>query len=153
MYNELIKVTFKENLIIISEFLDGTVTSYDLKTMIKKYPVIGKLLEDDKLYQSGYIALGGCGVIWNDEIDFSADSLYYDGTVIEKKAVDINKSIAIIVSTARIKKGLGQKDLAKKTGIHQAEISKIERGIGNPSVKTLDRIAKGLGLNLKLFLE
>ena len=153
MYNELVKVTFKENLIVISEFLDGTVTSFDLKTMISKHPVFGKLLEDDKLYKSGYISLGGFGVIWNDEIDFSADSLYYDGAIIEKKPVDINKSIAIMVSMARAKKGIGQKELAKITGIHQAEISKIERGIGNPSVKTLDRIAKGLGLNLKLFLE
>ena len=31
-----------------------------------------------------------------------------------------------------------KKELAKITNIHQAEISKIERGIGNPSIKTLE---------------
>ena len=46
-----------------------------------------------------------------------------------------------------------QKELAEITKIHQAEISKIERGIGNPSIKTLERIAKGLGLNLELFIR
>ena len=48
---------------------------------------------------------------------------------------------------------LTQTELSKITGIHQAEISKIERGIGNPSIKTLQRIAKGLGLNLELFIR
>ena len=46
-----------------------------------------------------------------------------------------------------------QSELAKITNIHQAEISKIERGIGNPSIKTLERMAKGLGLKLELFLN
>lgn len=152
MYNELIKVTFNENLIVISEFLDGTVTSFDMKRMFKKYPIMKKL-EEDALYKNGYISPGGYAVIWNDEIDFDAESLYYDGTILEKKPIDINKSIAIMVTMARISKGMGQKDLSKATKIHQAEISKIERGIGNPSIKTLDRIAKGLDLKLELFLK
>jgi len=153
MYNELIKVTFNENLIVISEFLDGTITSFDMKKMIKKYPIINKLKEDDVLYKNGYISPGGYAVIWNDEIDFDAESLYYDGTILEKKPIDINKSIAILVTMARFNKGISQKELSKITKIHQAEISKIERGIGNPSIKTLDRIAKGLGLKLELFLK
>ena len=41
-----------------------------------------------------------------------------------------------------------QKELAEKTGIYQADISKIERGIGNPSVMTLKRLADGLEIEL-----
>ena len=46
--------------------------------------------------------------------------------------------------------GLTQKDLAEKTGIYQADISKIERGIGNPSLLTLKRLADGLDMDLIL---
>lgn len=154
MYNKLKKVILKENLIIIAEFYDGTVNSYDLKRCIDKYPVFIQLQENNELYKNGYIAIGGSGIIFSNEIDIAAEELYQNGTFIEKKPVeDIYIAIAISVSKARELKGLTQSELAKLTGIHQAEISKIERGIGNPSVKTLDRIAKGLGLNLELFLR
>ena len=45
---------------------------------------------------------------------------------------------------------LTQKELAEKTGIYQADISKIERGIGNPSLLTLKRLADGLDVDLEL---
>jgi transcriptional regulator with XRE-family HTH domain len=41
-----------------------------------------------------------------------------------------------------------QKDLAEKTGIAQGDISKLENGNSNPSLKTLQRIAEGLGKSL-----
>ena len=43
-----------------------------------------------------------------------------------------------------------QKDLAEKTGITQSDISRLENGSANPSLKTLQRLAKGMGMNLKL---
>ena len=36
------------------------------------------------------------------------------------------------------------------TGINQADISKLENGNGNPSLRTLERIARGLDMRLKL---
>ena len=53
---------------------------------------------------------------------------------------------------AREEAKLTQKDLAEKTGIYQADISKIERGIGNPSLLTLKRLADGLDMELELKL-
>lgn len=49
---------------------------------------------------------------------------------------------------ARREAGLTQKELAEKTGIQQANLSRIENGNGNPSVMTLNRIAQGLGKKL-----
>lgn len=43
-----------------------------------------------------------------------------------------------------------QKQLADATGIAQSDISKIENGSGNPTIKILKRLADGLGMNLKL---
>ena len=36
--------------------------------------------------------------------------------------------------------------LSKKTGIAQCDISRIETGASNPSVKTLQRMAQGMGM-------
>ena len=51
---------------------------------------------------------------------------------------------------ARIAQGLTQKALANKTGMSQADISKLENGTRNPSIKLLKKLATGLGMELKL---
>jgi transcriptional regulator with XRE-family HTH domain len=43
-----------------------------------------------------------------------------------------------------------QKDLSEATGISQADISRLERGTGNPSIKTLQRVANALQMALKI---
>lgn len=50
----------------------------------------------------------------------------------------------------RAAKNLTQRELADITGINQADISKLENGNANPSLKTLERLAAGLGMRLKL---
>ena len=51
---------------------------------------------------------------------------------------------------ARIEQNLTQKELAKRTGIDQADISKLENGTRNPSLKLLKRLAHGMGMQLKI---
>lgn len=51
---------------------------------------------------------------------------------------------------ARNKEGLTQKELSERTGITQADISRIENGTRNPSLAMLKRLAEGLGMRLKL---
>jgi len=43
-----------------------------------------------------------------------------------------------------------QKELAEKTGINQADISKIETGNANPALSTLKRLAEGMDMVLRL---
>ena len=50
----------------------------------------------------------------------------------------------------RREKGMTQKELAERTGIDQADISKLENGTRNPSLKLLKRQADGMGMDLKL---
>jgi DNA-binding XRE family transcriptional regulator len=50
----------------------------------------------------------------------------------------------------RLKHGLTQAELAKRCGIDQAEISRIETGNANPTARTLERIADALGADLHL---
>ncbi|NEX00580.1 MULTISPECIES: helix-turn-helix domain-containing protein [Pseudobutyrivibrio] len=53
---------------------------------------------------------------------------------------------------ARINQHMTQKDLSAKTGITQADISRIENGTRNPSLAMVKRLAEGLGMQLKLEL-
>ena len=50
----------------------------------------------------------------------------------------------------RNKQNLTQKELSQRTGITQADISRIEKGTRNPSLNMLKRLAEGLGMRLKL---
>ncbi len=57
------------------------------------------------------------------------------------------------VKSLREKKGLTQEELEEKTGINTKYISAIERGNKNATIKTLEKIAKGLDVELyELFL-
>ena len=51
---------------------------------------------------------------------------------------------------ARTSQNLTQKELSERTGINQADISKLENGNANPSIKTLQRRAAALGKTLKI---
>ncbi len=51
---------------------------------------------------------------------------------------------------ARNAVNITQKQLAERTGIAQSDISKIENGNGNPSLKTMERLASGMGMTVKV---
>ena len=57
--------------------------------------------------------------------------------------------IAVQVMELRALRGMTQAQLATATGITQADISRIERGSGNPTEKTLDKIAEALDAELR----
>lgn len=54
------------------------------------------------------------------------------------------------IAAARRQIGITQAELAKRTGIAQGAISRIESGKANPSVKTLTRLADGLNMSIAL---
>lgn len=70
----------------------------------------------------------------------------------KKEWDDIQPEMDVIraVIDARIKQNLTQKELAARTGINQADISKLENGTKNPSLKLLKKLANGLGMQLKI---
>jgi len=51
---------------------------------------------------------------------------------------------------ARMESGFTQKQLAERTGMTQGDISKIENGNGNPSLKTLKRLAFAMNMQLEI---
>ena len=69
-----------------------------------------------------------------------------------KEWEDIQPEMDVIraMVDARISQNLTQKELAERTGINQADISKLENGTSHPSLKLLKRLADGMGMTLKL---
>ena len=68
----------------------------------------------------------------------------------EWDALQPELTIAQAMLDARKESGLTQKQLSERTGIAQADISKLERGNANPSLRTLQRLAAGMGMNVKI---
>jgi len=48
----------------------------------------------------------------------------------------------------RLKKKLSQGDVSRILGVHRSYISGLERGRRNPSLLTVQRVAKALGVNV-----
>ncbi len=59
-------------------------------------------------------------------------------------------SIIQVMINARKESGLTQKQLSDRTGISQADISRLESGNANPSLRTLQRLANGMGMELRV---
>ena len=68
----------------------------------------------------------------------------------EYEALEPEYAIIQALIDARKASGLTQKQLAEITGIAQADISKLENGNANPSLRTLQRLASGMGKSLKI---
>ncbi len=68
----------------------------------------------------------------------------------EYEAVQPELDVIKAIVEARTSQNITQKELAKRTGINQADISKIENGTRNPSVNLLKRLADGMGMALKI---
>ncbi len=66
----------------------------------------------------------------------------------EEVQPEMNVIRAII--DARISQNMTQKELAEKTGIAQTEISRLENGTRNPSIRLLQRLADGMGMVLNV---
>ena len=71
----------------------------------------------------------------------------------EMEEYDIDAEVRDLVISARNAADLTQKQLAQRSGVSQANISKIENGNYHPSLSTLKRIAGALGKRLVVSFE
>lgn len=58
--------------------------------------------------------------------------------------------VSTILKERRAALNISQQDLSEMSGVSLATIKDLERGLGNPSLKTLERIATVLGLEVSL---
>ncbi|MBQ9342203.1 MAG: helix-turn-helix transcriptional regulator [Lachnospiraceae bacterium] len=68
----------------------------------------------------------------------------------EYEAIQPEISITKAILEARINAGMTQLELSKKSGISQADISRLEKGTRNPSIALLKRLAEAMDSTLKI---
>ena len=68
----------------------------------------------------------------------------------EYEAIQPEMDVIRAIVDARASQNLTQKELAERTGINQADISKIENDTRNPYLNLLKRLADGMGMVLKI---
>lgn len=151
MFHKAVDLSFKEGTSLELTFQSGEVKQYDMSSLFDKYPVL-KALNNRELFTSGKL-MGAYGIVWNDDIDIEVETIYEDGVTIRMADLPIFMYVASAVAEARAKAGISQKELSNLTGIDQSDISKIERGVANPSINTLNRIATALGAKLTISIS
>ncbi len=67
--------------------------------------------------------------------------------------MDIRRRLGLTVKELRGKKGWSQEELGFETELHRTYISGIERGVRNPTVTVLARLADALGVTPSRLLE
>ena len=60
----------------------------------------------------------------------------------------VNEKLGKRIRKARRDKKMSQEELADRVGLHYTTISRIEKGISNPPVQTIDKISKALKVQL-----
>lgn len=143
MFHKATNIDFIRGTVMEVEFQDGSVKRYDVHVLYEKHSQL-RALDDWQLFSSGKL-VGGYGVIWNDDLDLDIETIYQDGTLVRSHEPSASIAVGEMVRALRAERSISQKDLARMTGIDQGDISKLERGRGNPSVRTLERIVKALG--------
>lgn len=86
----------------------------------------------------------------SDFNSFLSDQLKDPEFKAEYDALEPEFAIVQAMIDARKISGMTQQQLSERTGIAQGDISKLENGTANPSLKTLQRLAAGMGMILKI---
>jgi len=147
---KIVKLFLREDTIIEVLFDDEIVKRYDMLSLRDKYPELNKL-KDRKLFLKGKV-LGNSGIKWNDEIDIDADTIYEEGTYADIKEKIDSYILGYNLKQERLKQEMSQQELSKISGIDQGDISKIESGLANPTISTLNRICECLNKKIKYSL-
>ena len=146
-------VKFLKNVTVECVFEDGKIIRYDLSKMFTKYPQLEELKNNRELFESGKLDSSGLAIEWNDELDFETWSIHDLGEIVGEYEIPFNKKIGVLLCGYRVEQGLTQKELAKLSGINQADISRIEDGKGNPTLKKIETLFNALGKKLDISVK
>ena len=149
MHYRAIDAEMKEGTVLEVSFQDGMVKGYDMAVLFERYPQLTRL-KDPELFKKGHLQ-GFYGIAWDDELDIGTETIYEEGWTVKQKAPLPGVLSGNAVMAARARRDLSQKELAELSGIDQSDISKIERGVANPTVSTLEKLATAL--NGRLLIE
>lgn len=152
MFVKITSVAALPDYILLVGFSSGEYKQFDLKPLIEKYPPFKSLKEVTGLYEQAKTDACGFGIIWNDDLDISADGIYEKGFPCEPpNDIDTYKQRLVEqLVQARKNARLSQKQLEILSGIPQPCIARCEKGITDPQLTTLLKMLEPLGLTLSI---
>ncbi len=122
-------------------FADGTTKTYDVEPLLGRFEAF-RALEDDALFAGVEVDVGGCGIVWNDDIDLSCDELWehgitqetpFDGLMSFADATELwglsESTLRKAVSYGKIVSGVDARKYGKQWVVTKAA---MEREYGDP---------------------
>lgn len=79
MFHKVKAVSTAPNMKLVVQFENGTTKTYDVSSLIDRFPVFADL-KNAGLFDEAHVGEGGYGVVWNDDLDLSCDELWEHGT-------------------------------------------------------------------------
>lgn len=67
--------------------------------------------------------------------------------------MEIQELLALNLRRIRVSKGISQDELALRAGVERAYVGHIERGVKNPTVQTLSKLAAALECDIRDFFD
>lgn len=90
MFHKAIDLKMLEGTALEVTFQDGVVKRYDMSVLFPKYPQL-KALEDRSLFLSGKL-MGAYGIVWNDDLDIEAETVYEEGKTVRENKIMIHQA-------------------------------------------------------------
>ena len=82
MFHKIKNVFPLENYRLLVQFCVGITKLYDVKPLFEWKDVF-KTLKKNELFYGVEVDVGGCGIIWNDDVDLSCEELWENGRDIQ----------------------------------------------------------------------
>ena len=151
MTHRIHKVKTLKKFVVSIIFQDGTEKIYDIKKVFPVFPQFEVFNIHPEIFEQVKVDVGGYGISWDDDLDLAAEEIWNNGESTDAiHKVDVLSVLGANLTKAREKIGITQKELADTVNMYQGDLSKIERGNANPSIKTLQRLAEGMGMRLNI---
>ncbi len=83
MFHKVKAVNVMSDYQLSVQFAEGITKIYDLKPLFDKWQVFNELKNNQELLYGVEVDAGGCGIVWNDDIDLSCDELYENGKTVK----------------------------------------------------------------------
>lgn len=149
MSHKIYSIDTHSDYLVDITFYNGEVRRCDMKILIETYDEYRDREDLVERLSEIVIARSANEVILPNGGRIDSETLWGNAYAIRECAIMdpvINFADAMIDTRERL--GMSQRDLELKSGVRQAEISKIERGEGNPSLKTMSKIFEAMGREL-----
>lgn len=149
MSHKISQFTMNKDYIADITFFNGEKRQCNMKILIETYPELASKKGLLKRLSQVVIEKSKNGISLPEGGRIDCEELWGNGYYIGmEKQTDPVISFANALIDAREVAGFSQRELEEKSGVRQAEISKIERGEGNPSLRTMGKLFSAMGRDL-----